>query len=296
MKNAVIFGVGGQDGFYLTKLLESKNVKVIGVSRKTGDYKGDVAEYDFVKSIINNFKPDYIFHLAANSSTNHDALFENHNTISTGTLNILEATKVYSRDSIVFLSGSAMQFINDGTPIDEASNFDSLSCYAVSRIHSVYLGRYYRKIFGLRVYVGFLFNHDSPLRNSKHINKKIVDSVIRISKGSNEKLQIGNLKVKKEFNFAGDIVTAIWILINQSTIFEAVIGSGHAYSIEDWVKYCFAKFNLNWEHHVVINAQFKNEYEVLVSRPNLIKSLGWIPQIKFTELADIMIEGSLKSH
>jgi GDPmannose 4,6-dehydratase len=295
VKIAVIFGVGGQDGFYLTKLLESKNVKVIGVSRKTGDYKGDVAEYDFVKSIINNFKPDYIFHLAANSSTNHDALFENHNTISTGTLNILEVTKVYSRDSIVFLSGSAMQFRNDGTPIDESSNFDSLSCYAVSRIHSVYLGRYYRKTFGMRVYVGFLFNHDSPLRNSKHINKKIVDSVIRIYKGANEKLEIGNLKVKKEFNFAGDIVTAIWILINQSTIFEAVIGSGNAYSIEDWVKYCFAKFDLNWEQHVVINAQFKNEYEVLVSRPNLIKSLGWIPQLKFTELADIMIEGSLKS-
>lgn len=293
MQSAIIFGISGQDGFYLAKLLSSIDIKVIGVSRNSGDVHGDVADFDFVKSLVKVNQPNYIFHLAANSSTRHDALFENHETISTGTINILEATKIFSSHSKVFLSGSAMQFRNNGNPIDEFTEFNPSSSYAVSRIQSVYIGRYYRETFGLKVYIGFLFNHDSPLRSSKHINKKIVDSVVRIFKGSEEKLEIGNIKVKKEFNYAEDIVNAIWCLINQTQIFEAVIGSGIAYSIEEWICYCFMKFNLNWEKYIVSNPKFINEYEVLVSMPSLIKSIGWTPQKSFTDLADLMLEDCL---
>lgn len=288
MKTAVIFGSSGQDGFYLSNLLNKKQIKTICISRNSGDIIGDISNLEFVNNITKT-KPDYIFNLAATSSTNHNSLFLNHNSISTGTINLLESVYRFSKKSKVFLCGSAMQFENDGTPINESTAFESNSPYSFSRIHSVYAARYYRSHLGLKIYVGYLFNHDSPLRKENHINQKIVQSVIRISKGSSEKLLIGNIKVKKEFNFAGDIVEAIWDLVSQSNFFEAVIGSGIAYSIKDWLEYCFSSFNLNWTSHVEINENFKSDYKILVSQPNLIKSTGWRPKVDFSQLADMMI-------
>jgi GDPmannose 4,6-dehydratase len=217
-------------------------------------------------------------------------LFSNHEAISTGTLNILESVKVHCPAAVVFLSGSAMQFKNEGLPINELTEFEASSPYSVARIQSVYAGRYYRKAFGLKVYTGYFFNHDSPLRTENHVNQKIVRAVQRIEKGSGEKLELGNIEVYKEFNFAGDVVNAVWELVNQQTVFEAVIGSGNAFSIKEWVKYCFEKANRNWEDFVVIKDAYIPEYQMLVSDPMLIKSLGWEPNTNFYQLADMMLE------
>jgi len=287
---ALIFGINGQDGFYLTKLLEQNQISVIGISRTNADLKGSVGNLDFVESIIKNHQPDYIFHLAANSTTHHSALFANHEAISTGTLNILESVKQHCPEAVVFLSGSAMQFKNVGTPINEKTPFDASSAYSVSRIQSVYAGRYFREKFGLKVYVGYFFNHDSSLRTEKHVNQKIVRAVQRIEKGSSEILELGNIDVQKEFNFAGDVVEAIWKLVNQEIVFEAVIGSGITFSIKDWIIYCFKKINRNWEEFVFQTDFYIPEYQILVSDPALIKSLGWSPKINFYHLADIMME------
>ncbi len=287
---ALIFGISGQDGHYLSELLRNKNIEVIGVSRSHGDSKGDVADYSFVESIIKHHRPNYIFHFAANSTTHHSALFDNHKAISTGTLNILECVRLHCPTVRVFLSGSAMQFKNEGIPIDEQTPFEASSPYSVARIQSVYAGRYYRSAFGLKVYVGYFFNHDSPLRSEKHVNQKIVSSVKRIANGSTEKLELGNIDVKKEFNYAGDVVEAVWTLINQETVFEAIIGSGEAHSIKEWVEYCFKKINRNWEDYVIIYHDFTPDYKILVSNPELIRSIGWQPKVDFYKLADIMME------
>jgi len=288
---ALIFGIGGQDGFYLNELLFKKGIEVIGASNFGGEWiKGDVSDFNFVESLIKKYKPEYIFHFAAVSTTRHDALFDNHNAISTGTLNILESVKKFNPDSRVFLSGSAMQFKNEGLPIDEQTSFDASSPYSVSRIHSVYAGRYYRQTFGMKVYAGYFFNHDSPLRTEQHVNKKITAAVNRIANGSSEKLELGNVDVRKEFNYAGDIVKAVWLLVNQNEIFEAVIGSGRAYSIKEWTEYCFKKINKNWEDCVVLKQDFLPEYKILVSNPLLIKSIGWEPELSFFQLADMMLE------
>ena len=117
---ALIFGINSQDGFYLNEILKNSSVEVVGISRSAGSWlKGDVSDTDFVEGLIKSKNPDYIFHLAANSTTQHYTLFENHETISTGTLNILESVYKYSPKTKVFLSGSAMQFENKGLPIDE---------------------------------------------------------------------------------------------------------------------------------------------------------------------------------
>jgi GDPmannose 4,6-dehydratase len=286
---AVIFGVGGQDGFYLSNLLKLKQIEVIGISRKGEYINGSVADYRFVETIIQQNQPDYIFHLAANSTTRHFALFENHETISTGTLNILEAVRLHSPHSKIFLSGSAMQFKNEGRPINEETAFEASSAYSVARIQSVYAGRYYREKFGMKIYVGYFFNHDSPLRTEHHVNQKIVKAVQRINTGSKERLELGNIDVQKEFGFAGDSVAAIWTLINQDLVFEAVIGTGNAYSIRDWVVQCFEKAGLNWNDHVLVKEDFIPEYKILVSNPDLIKSLGWQPEVGLKQLAELMM-------
>jgi GDPmannose 4,6-dehydratase len=115
-------------------------------------------------------------------------------------------------------------------------------------------------------------------------------AVKRIAKGSKEKLELGDITVKKEFNYAGDIVDAVWKLVNQDSIFEAVIGCGKAYSLEDWAKYCFKKVGKNWKDFVITKKDFKAEYKTLISNPKLIKSIGWKPKVGFFELADMMME------
>lgn len=286
---AIIFGIGGQDGFYLKQILTRQGIEVIGISRSVGDWiTGDIGNFDFVSNIIRESQPQYVFHFAANSTVRHDVLFENHHSISTGSLNVLESCFKFSKHTKVFLSGSAVQFENSGSAINELTPFLASSPYAVDRISSVYAARYYRTL-GLGVYVGYFFNHDSPLRTDRHVNQKIVSAVKRIKSGISEKLEIGDLSVRKEFNYAGDMMEAIWILVNQQLEFEAVIGSGNDYCIEDWVKACFSKVSLNWNDFVVVNPNFKSEYKVLVSDPSIIMSLGWKPKTNFQQLVDLMM-------
>ncbi len=280
---AIIFGSGGQDGYYLKQLLCHENVEVIGVSR-SADIVGDVADRAFVEQIIASDRPEYIFHFAACSTTGHEAVFENHDAIATGTINILEAAYRHCPGSKVFLSGSAMQFENNGTPIDEQTPFAPLSPYAVSRIASVFAGRYYRSL-SMRVYVGYLFNHDSPRRSARHVNKLIADAA-----REGKQIEIGDISVKKEFNFAGDIMEAVWLLVNQDVVFEAVIGSGREHSIEEWLELCFGLAGTDWRDHVREKPDFTSEYRTLVSDPALITALGWRPKVDIGGLARIMME------
>ena len=286
---AIIFGASGQDGNYLSALLIKQGYDVIGVSRKNGYLQTDISDFDQVFGLISQHMPDYIFHLAANSTTHHDALFENHATIATGTLNILEAVKRISSLTKVFISGSGLQFKNDDKPIKETDPFEARDAYSISRIQSVYAARYFRSL-GIKVYVGYFFNHDSPLRTERHMTKKIAVAAKRIAAGSNEKLAIGDIDAVKEYTYAGDIVSGIWTLVNQEEITEANISSGIGYSIKDWLDQCFSLVNLDWQNHVTINTDFISTYRQLVSDPSRINSLGWKPEISFDKLAKRMMQ------
>jgi len=287
---AIIFGASGQDGYFLKTLLVKKEIDVISVSRKGDALNGDVGNLNLVATLVKKYMPDYVFHFAACSTTRHDALFENHETISTGTLNILESVRLSCPKAKVFISGSAMQFKNVGLPINENTPFDPGSPYAVSRIQSVYAARYYRETFGVNVYVGYLFNHDSEFRGKRHINKKIALAANRIAQGKCETLVIGDIEVQKEFNYAVDIVDAIWTLVNQHDIFEVVIGSGKTHSIREWIACCFKIRELSWESFVEIKSNYTPEYNILVSDPKVIMSLGWKPRTDIDQLAKIMLE------
>jgi len=288
-QTAVIFGSNGQDGYYLNRLFDKLGIKTINVSRSNADICGTVSDYSLVQKLVNDVRPDYIFHFAAHSSTKHEFLFENHETISTGTINILESVKLFSPKTRIFISGSAMQFKNDGQPIDESAAFEAKSPYAIARIQSVFAARYYAYAFGLKTFVGYFFNHDSPLRSEHHVNQRIVRAVQRIASGSQEKLILGKIEIQKEFNYAGDLVNAIWELINQDIVTEAVIGSGKPYAIKDWVIQCFSLKNLQWQQHVELQDNYTSEYNILVSNPQIIKGIGWKAKTDFYDLAKMMM-------
>jgi GDPmannose 4,6-dehydratase len=288
---ALVFGAGGQDGHYLTALLRAEGIETVGVSRSGGDWvRGDVARLDEVEEAVRGVAPDYVFHLAARSSTRHDAGFENHETISRGTLNVLESAYRHRPGARVFITGSGVQFENRGAPIDETAPFAASSLYAVARIASVYAARYYRAL-GLRTYVGYLFHHESPLRKPGHMSKQIALAAARIAAGSGETLTIGDASVEKEWTFAGDVARAILTLVRQEAVAEAVIGSGEGHTIEAWLERCFALRGLRWRDHVELRPGFEPEYKRLVSRPALIRSLGWSPAVSFDALAAMMMAG-----
>jgi GDPmannose 4,6-dehydratase len=285
---ALIFGANGQDGIYLTDLFRDKNIDVIRISRSDGDVIGSITNYSLVAKLVKKYKPFYIINLAANSSTQHDVIFNNHETISTGSLNILEATRVFSPNSKVFITGSGLQFKNIGFPLSEYDSFEASSAYATSRIHSTFAARYYRSL-GIKVYVGYLFHHESPYRRESYISKKITEAAKNISRGNNQILEIQDISVEKEWGYAKDIMRGVITLLEQEHIFEATIGTGITYTIENWIESCFSLVGLDWKDHVVSMPNYNSQYKKLVSNPKTINQLGWRPEINFNDLASLMM-------
>ena len=289
---AIIFGSNGQDGYYLTQLCKSKNIETIGVSRTGKGELGDISSFEQVKYLVKEHQPDYVFHLAANSTTRHDALFENHETISTGTINVLESVRRYCGNAKVFITGSGIQFKNSGVPISEHDEFEANCPYSVARIQSVYAARYYRSL-GIKAYVGYLFHHESPLRKPNHVSQIVASLARKVASNENEVIELGNIEVEKEWVFAGDVVNAIFKLVDQDDVYEATIGSGITYSIKDWLDHCFKLIGREWNSHITIIEGYIPEYQKLVSNPETMATIGWVPEIGISELAEIMLSTSI---
>jgi GDPmannose 4,6-dehydratase len=290
---AIIFGVSGQDGHYLRDVLNRHGVEVFGVARSGGDARLDVSDSVAVQHVVRQVRPDLVFNLAATSSTSHEDLWVNHAAISTGSLAILDAVERHASGAKVLLVGSGLQFINDGLPLHEQSPLGHSSPYVVARNQSLFAARYYRQR-GLKTYFAFLFNHDSPMRSTRHLNMKIAEAAARVAVGLKGLLQIGDLDALKEFNYAGDVAQALWVLINQDDVFECVVGSGRTYKVREWIESCFKSKSLNWEEHVSINYEFHKPYNTLQSDPRLLFSLGWRPRVDFESLRKMMMEEAMK--
>ena len=288
---AIVFGATGQTGRYLGEGCRRRGVEVVGVARSGAcEVTGDVADAAFVESLVRAMRPQWIFHLAAHSSTQHAWCAENHATIATGALNVLEAVRLHQPACRVFLAGSGVQFVNRGEPLSERDPFEPSSAYAVARIEAVYWARYYRRL-GLPVYVGYLFHHESPYRHPRQVCKGVAEAVKRIAAGSGERLRLQDIEVRKEVGFAGDIAEAVWVLVNQERVFEAAIGTGVAYAIREWLEACFSRMGLNWREHVEVGEPgFEPAYRMLVSEPSTIRGLGWSPKVGIEALAEMMLQ------
>lgn len=289
MAKAIIFGIHGQDGYYLQQLLQRQQVEVTGVSRSAGNWtSGSVADFNFTRDLIRQYAPDYIFHLAATSSVQHELLFEHQSTILGGTLHILESVRQYVPACKVFITGSGLQFVNKGDPISEKDPFYARDAYSLARIQAVYAARYYRDK-GTRAYVGYLFHHDSPLRSAQHLNRKIADAAKAAGAGQDISLTIGDYTVEKEFGFAGDIVSGMKTLVSQEHFFEACIGTGQAYPVSKWLECCFSTVQKDWRDYVRPEQGYVPDFKRLVSDPALIRSAGWEHKTSIDELAALMM-------
>lgn len=290
-RRVVIFGAGGQDGPYVAAACRRCGAEVHGYSRSTSP-ACDISRYAAVEAIIRDNRPDYVFQLAADSRTSHDALFSNHEAIAGGTVNILEAAHRHAPHARVLLAGSGLQFANKGLPINENAPFDAGSPYAAARIYATYLARYYREKIGLATYVAYLFHHESPARTARHTSKMIALAAARAALGGEGKIVLGDLFVEKEWTFAGDIAEGMVQLILQDRSFEAVIGSGEGHTIRDWTEACYASVGLDWRTYVSTRSDFVAEYPRLISDPGTIRALGWQPSVGFADLARMMVEAA----
>jgi GDPmannose 4,6-dehydratase len=284
----LILGAEGQDGYYLQSLLAEEGVDVVATSRKNKEAYCDVSDAESVEETIKQHKPSFVFHLAASSTTRHASWADQLATIDAGTWNVMESVRLHCPDSKVFVTGSGLQFRNEGEPISEGDPFHAESPYGVARIASAYTARYYRSL-GLKTYIGYLFHHESPRRTSRHVSQKIALAATDVSRGKLDRVEIGTLSVVKEWGYAADIVEGIWKLVNQEKIWEATIGTGVGHSIGDWAKECFSYVGLDSADYLVEEKGFVPEYPFLVSNSSTIQSLGWRPKTSLRKLAEIFM-------
>ncbi|WP_440691114.1 GDP-mannose 4,6-dehydratase [Candidatus Pelagibacter sp. HIMB1782] len=320
-KKALITGITGQDGSYLSELLLSKNYKVLGMMRRSSSFNtsridhlykkfknnfdteyGDLMDDSSIHSIISKFKPDEIYNLGAQShvgisfKTAKSTL--TYNTLST--FNILETIRITNKKIRFYQASSSEMFGITKPPQRENSQFLPQSPYGISKVGAYHTTRYFRNAYKLHACNGILFNHESPRRGLNFVTRKITFNIPLILKGEIKKLKMGNLDIKRDWGFAGDYADAIWKIVQYKKADDWVVATGENYSIKEFLDECFGLVGLNWKKFIIQDSkQYLRPSEV----PNLKgdaskvkKILKWKPKVKFKSLCKMMLESDLASN
>lgn len=316
MKRALICGVSGQDGAYLAKLLLGKGYEVYGTSRdaqisafsnlrRLGIFERvkthSMALNDFrsVLHVFNRVEPDEVYNLSGQSSVglSFEQPAETMESISSGTLNLLEAIRFLKRKTRLYSAGSSECFGDTGgNPANEETPFRPRSPYAVAKCAAHWQVANYREAYELFACSGILFNHESCLRPERFVTRKIVEAARRIAKGSGERLILGNTKIVRNWGWAPEYVEAMWKMLQMDSPEDYVIASHKSISLEHFVELVFAEFRLDWRAHVEINADMFRPTDVPESRANPQKAaerLGWQAQYEVEDVVRFMIEEKL---
>lgn len=297
-KTALICGISGQDGAYLAKLLIGQGYRVVGTSRDAliGSFHGllrldirdrveicSMALNDFrsVLQTLNRVVPDEVYNLAGQSSVglSFDQPVETVESVTIGTLNLLEAIRFTGRNIRFYNAGSSECFGNSGDmPCNESSPFRPRSPYAVAKAAAFWQVANYREAYGLHACSGILFNHESPLRPERFVTQKIVRAAQRIAAGSPEKLVLGNLGIRRDWGWAPEYVDAMWRMLQLDVPTDFVIATGHSHSLEEFVALAFSIVGLDWRDHVSSDRRLFRPTDIETSRadPSLAADmLGW---------------------
>ena len=271
MKKALITGITGQDGYFLSKLLLSKGYEVSGIIRRNSSmrqgtlekldpeerkqikiYYGDITDNNFIVSTIEKIKPDEVYHLSAQSFVGYS--FENptftyHNNIM-GTLNILNAVKEKSKNTRLYFAATSELFGKVTTaPQNEETPFMPNSPYAISKLAGYWTAKSYREAYNLFFCNGILFNHESEVRGPEFVTRKISMKVAKISKGDKEPLVLGNLNSRKDWGYAKDFVDGMHLMLQQKKADDFVLATGKQHTVREFVEESFKCINkeINWE-------------------------------------------------
>ena len=317
MKKALVTGITGQDGHYLSKLLLDKGYEVHGTIRRSSTfntsridefisshkedgrynlYYSDLADSSSLGNLINNINPDEIYNLAAQS---HVAVSFKNPMYTTsvgnnGTLAILENLRNLNKNVKFYQASSSEMFGGeDEVLLNEKSVFDPKSPYAASKVFSHNITKLYRESYGIFAVNGILFNHESPHRGETFVTRKISRAVARISLGIQEKLTLGNLEASRDWGFAGDYVMGMWMMLQHETPEDWVLATGKTYKVKDFLEKAFSYVNLNWEDYVLTSEEYFRPNEVnylLGDSTKAQKKLKWKPKVSFDDLVKMMVD------
>lgn len=313
---ALICGVTGQDGAYLARLLLAKGYDVYGSSRDAQtsafvnlDRLGIRDQIKVVSLAINDFRsvlqvlnyvlPDEVYNLAGQSSVglSFEQPVETLESISVGTLNLLEAIRFSGRDVRFYNAGSSECFGEvSGNAADEETPFRPRSPYAVGKASAHWIIANYREAYNLFACTGILFNHESPLRPSRFVTKKIVAAACRIARGSNEQLHLGNIDIQRDWGWAPEYVEAMLLMMKQDKPEDFVIATGKSNSLKEFVETAFSEVGLSWTNHVTSDPSLLRPTDILIGRGNPSKAnemLGWQAKYSMKDVVREMIAAEL---
>ena len=319
MKTAIVTGITGQDGSFLAELLLEKNYKVVGIVRRSSmeDKKlfniehllnnknlilknGDLTDSSSIWRIVQEFKPDEFYNLAAQSHvgasfTSPESTFEIN---ATGVLNCLEAIRNISPQTKFYQASTSEMFgDNMNVPQSETTVFSPVSPYACGKLaaHSIVVN--YRKAYGIFACSGILFNHESERRGEQFVTRKITKAAARITLGLQKELRLGNLDAKRDWGYAKEYVELMWKMLQHDIADDYVIGTGKTHTISDFISCVSEIAGYDLMKHVVVDNDFKrpSEVPVLQADPTKAKNiLGWEPKTDLKQLAKIMFLNDLK--
>ena len=311
MKTALICGISGQDGAYLAQFLLNQGYTVCGTSRDAqmssfGNLVRlgirdqvkleSVALNDFrsVLQVLSKIQPDEVYNLAGQTSVSlsFGQPVETFESITLGTLNLLEAIRFLGQPIKLYNAGSSECFGDtQGVAADEQTSFRPRSPYGVAKAAAFWQTANYREAYDLFVCSGILFNHESPLRPDRFVTQKIIAAAHRISQGSPEKLYLGNLHIQRDWGWAPEYVEAMFCMLQQDIPDDYVIATGQACSLEAFVATAFAEVGLAWTDHVVIDESLFRPTDIAYSCGNPAKAkhrLGWEPQYTVRDIVRAM--------
>ena len=325
MKKALITGITGQDGAYLSELLLSKGYDVHGIIRRASTFNtdrvdhlyedphepgarfhlhyGDLSDGSGLRHILEEVRPDEVYNLGAQShvKVSFNQPVYTADIVATGTLRLLEAIRDYMRrngESVrYYQAGSSEMFGAAKPPQSENTPFHPRSPYAVSKVAAYWYGINYRESYNMFVCNGILFNHESPMRGETFVTRKITRALSRIKLGLQEKLYLGNLESKRDWGFAGDYVEAMWLMLQQNEPGDYVVATGEAYSVREFLDEVAANLDMDWEQYVEIDPRYFRPAEVdfLQGDPSTTKEkLKWEPKTSFKKLVKMMSDHDLE--
>ena len=318
MKRALITGITGQDGSYLSELLLDKGYEVHGIVRRVAleDPKhrmgrlnhildrihlhpGSLESYASLVKIISEVKPDELYNLAAQSfvSYSFEDEFSTLNTNINGTHFVLSALKEAAPQCRFYFAGSSEMFGKvKEVPQTEETPFHPRSPYGISKVAGFDLTRNYREAYGIFACSGILFNHESPRRGYEFVTRKISSHVARIKLGKADKVKLGNLDAKRDWGHAKEFVKAMWLMLQQEKPDDYVVCTGKAHSVREFANLAFSVVGLNYENFVVVDQEFyrPSEVDLLVGNAEKARSvLGWKNECSFPELIEEMVRFDL---
>lgn len=315
MPVALITGVTGQDGSYLAECLLQKGYEVVGMVRRSSTVtfdriqhiqnditiiQGDLHDQSSLLAILEQYKPDEIYNLAAQSfvAASWTQAVLTGEVTAMGVTRLLEAMRLVTPQARFYQASSSEMFGKvTQTPQREDTPFYPRSPYGVAKVYGHWITVNYRESYNLYTVSGILFNHESPRRGLEFVTRKISHGVARIKLGLAKELRLGNLDSRRDWGFAGEYVEAMWRMLQQDKPEDYVVGTGETHSVREFCQLAFGYVGLNYEDYVVQDPRFMrpSEVDLLISDPSKARLvLGWEPKVNFKMLVEMMVEEDLR--